>query len=312
MSSQPVLDILQRVLVAIKLSSSSDAEFESALRHRLPRLLALRSVLHDSAVLEDMISIGIEASIPLFCDRGWLPLDDPEGTSILPIISRAEARWSHHLHQLPPECHIQQFLSQKEWSHTTVKIMSGLLYSCAISHPIFLSWLATSEGGNRDIIHLIPVIFAFLDSSQYCADPLPLTAEIWTPFIPRLVDIITDHGSPRHLRISAGSSVLLLSQFLPSHSEAFIETLLGKVNSQAATTLTVEIIALGSQFHLQSIGAARPLIIALIDNGMQWLIRQLAGEYKPADVDEIIHELGQFVLYQHSGDLMKCSPQHLL
>ena len=62
------LELIKTVLKAFQSHTLFESESESTLIKRLPQLLSLRSTLPDFSLLEDLIAVAIEVSLPIGLD----------------------------------------------------------------------------------------------------------------------------------------------------------------------------------------------------------------------------------------------------
>lgn len=301
-------ELLRAVLDAVRLSVASDSELESALRRRLPQLLVLRSDLTDSDILEEMIAIAIEASLPVCYDGAQLSAQGlEEETSIAALVRRAETRWSLHLDPLPAKIDVLQFLTKDTWSESTVKIISGLIYRRSFSQNTFISWLGSEDCSRRSPEHFVTVLRSFLETCRSLNAEL-LQVNLWVPHFTRLVKMVADERLSRARRKASSSCVSLILSLAPSNSSHLLALLVQQVENLPTTSLTAEILTVGARAPAT---ADRGLLLtALADHGAQWAVRRFADDKEPP-VDTI-RELCEYLPCCRLGfrELMFCYRQH--
>ncbi|TFK33679.1 ribosome 60S biogenesis N-terminal-domain-containing protein [Crucibulum laeve] len=279
MPSFSVLELLRVVLSATALLAKSQQGSDVPLRQRLPQLLALRSILPEYVVLEDMIAVAVETALPVCCDGSPLRSGNFDDTSIVPVVHRALNRWSRHLDPLLTTLQIRQFLTQKTWSSSTVKIISGLLYRGSFSIPAFLSWMTTIDCTQRDIEQIVPVVHAFLDTSRCVDRPTSdLVSDAWLSQITRLMKVVTDEDRPQVIRVVAASCVSLILELVPSQRSTHLAPIVEEVNSLPLSSMTAEGVIIGIRLHKLSPSNSKVLVEALTDRGLQWATRQFADD----------------------------------
>ncbi|RDB20241.1 Uncharacterized protein C14G10.02 [Hypsizygus marmoreus] len=272
-------DILSALLEALRKLTTSEFEAELSLKDRLPQLLTLRPIMSESLVLEDLIAIAIEASLPAFCDGRRTCGAAFEETSLVSVVERAETRWSRQMDPSSTNLPVDSFLNQDSWTTSTVKILAGLIYQRSLSKKTFFSWLATGNSTGRSAKHLIPVMHAFLDicSSQDDAESL-MDNDLWTSQLSRLLEAVLDTELPQDDRFMGGRCIYLILRLGPSCIPSFVKKSLRAIEHLPVTRLTHELLVIGRDLHGFAPEEAKPLLTALVDHGIQWAVRLFADD----------------------------------
>ncbi|KAF8073491.1 ribosome 60S biogenesis N-terminal-domain-containing protein [Lyophyllum atratum] len=273
MPSPARLDLLGDVLAGLRALTTSEAELEPTLIRKLPQLMALRPVLANSAVLEDLIAIAVESSVPLYYN-GRRCSEALEETSLTSIVRQSELRWSRHLDSQLEDLLPQSFLTQDTWTTRTVTIITGLIYRRRLLQNEFFSWLTTSHCAARSPEHLITVIHAFLDTALAHEEEILLEgSDIWLPQFSRLLAVVSDDELAQDARSIAGASITLMIQLIPSHRSDFISSIIHAVQASPVTKLDNQLLSVGRRLHATFPLEAEPLTTELSNHGLQWGVR---------------------------------------
>lgn len=295
MPSHIALDLLQPVLNAIQLTSSLYPDSEISLRRRLPQLLSLRPSSLVSTNLEDMIAISVGASLPVAADGGPLFFDRLEDANIVSVTRRADLRWSRISEALPGEIDVSNFLTQDKWSRSTVEIITCLLKKSPPPEEQFLQWLGTEHCKHRSKDHYVNVLHAFLDSvSVHNGNSQVLADDIWTTHISRLFKILVNDTQSASVRSKAAFSLTLVVTSSPGDGQR-LDRLTELVQSLNPTSLTKELLALGTRIHARTKADAKDLLIALTEQGLHWAVRRLGDTFEPSGSSKILQELSKLL-----------------
>ena len=294
MPTLPTLVLIKTVLEAFQSRTLFESESESTLKERLPQLLSLRSILQDFLLLEDLIAVAIEASLPIGLDGS--PLFTTVSTSeadFQTIINRSNSRWSRRTHSLAAELDIRQFLFQDRFSDSTVRIISALVYRQCFSIEDIVEWLGTESCSRRQINHLLPIFLALLDSSLSQRTP-PIKSNMWLPHISPILSALAGQSSSVVLRTLGQSCIINIfsnaGEDLPAVMNVFTE----EVNALTEKTVSVELISLGVALTSRLGEDANPVSTTLVDRGVQFLIDQyqLGGDHEIVVHNKLADELG--------------------
>ena len=293
MPTLPTLELIKTVLEAFQSRTLIESESESTLKERLPQLLSLRSVLPDLLLLEDLIAVAIEASLPIGLDGS--PLFTAASTSEIDfrtIINRSNARWYHRTHTLGTELDIRQFLIQDRFSDSTVRIISALVYRQCFSIEDILEWLGAESCSRRQINHLLPIFHAILDSSL-SQTTLHIKSNTWLPYISRIVSALADQNSSVVLRTLSQSCIINILSNAGKDLPAVMGVFTEEVDTLAEKTVSFELISLGVAITSRLGKDAISVASILVDRGIQCMIDQyqLAGDHETT-VHKLADELG--------------------
>ena len=293
MPALSTLELIKTALEALKSRIPSEFEFESTLRQRLPQFLSLRSILLGFLLLEDLIAMAIEASLPIGLNGSPLlaAASISEGeVDFRTIISRSNTRWSHRTYSLSAELDISQFLTQ-DWFHdSTVRIISALVYRRCFSPKDIVEWLGTESCSRRQINHLIPIFHAVLDS-----EPLSqMTSSMWLPFISPIVSTLADQNVSVMLRRLGQSCIINILSNAGKDLPALVAALTEEVNALKETMVSFELISLSVALASRLGNDVSSVTSILVHRGMQRMIDQyqLAEDHETMVHKQWADELG--------------------
>ncbi|CAA7269153.1 unnamed protein product [Cyclocybe aegerita] len=269
----PAAELANVILVALSSMAASELEAESTFVQRLPQLLSLRAVLRDSPLLDDLIAISLEATLPIGLD-GFSPPSAP--SDLVVVVKRSQTRWAHRSRAAKIDLDIRQFLMQTTFSEATVRIISALLYCRPVSREIFVQWVASEDCLRRDINLLLPIIHAFLDSA-----PLGQTVkyEIWAPLLPRIVNVLVNTSGLSALKFKAKQCLFdILTTASKPDSEKILSALVAEFKEFSKADVSAETLSAGVWLADHYGLKANVLLSIIVDNGMQWAIDRLADE----------------------------------
>lgn len=294
MPTLPTLELIKTVLEAFQSRTLFESESESTLKERLPQLMSLRSILPDFLLLEDLIAVAIEASLPIGLDGS--PLFTAASTSEVDfrtIINRSNARWSHRTNSLGAELDIRQFLNQDRFSDSTVRIISALVYRRCFSIEDIVEWLGAESCSRRQINHLLPIFHAILDSSL-SQTTLLIKSNMWLPYIPPIVSALADQNSSIVLRTLGQSCIINILSNVGEELPAVMDVFTKEVDAQIEKTVSFELVSLGVALTSRLGKDANSVASILVDRGIQSMIDhyQLAGDHETMVNKKLTDELG--------------------
>ena len=292
MPTLPTLEVIKTVLEAIKSRTSSESESESVVKQRLPQLLSLRSILPDFQLLEDLIVIAIEASLPIGLDGSPLSTTS-NGVDFVSIINRANAHWSYRTHSLAAELDIRQFLNQDRFSDSTVRIVSALVYRQCFSNEYIVEWLGTENCSRREINHLLPIFHAVFDSSLSHMTSF-IKSSMWVPYISPIVSTLADQNISIALRKLGQSCIINILSSAGKDLPVLLVVFRDEINTLTENTVSLELISLGVTLSSRLGEDVSSVISILIDRGMQWMIDhyQSTGDHETMIRMQLADELG--------------------
>lgn len=261
------------------------------LRLRLNQLLALRSILADSSVLEDLIGVAVDACLPVAHNGRTLVVVETPENILSSLISRGSLRWSHHTERLTSELNSSSFLVQESWSLSTLKIISGLLYKGMLSRDAFHAWLETDYCARRSTHDLAVVFHAFFDTiateGQYSNDS---NDSLWVPQISRLSKTVANPQESRTLREICSSCLHLMISTL-RHSRV-LTILRTEVESLPEAVITSELLSIGNAVRASGTQVAIDLVDALVEQGLHWAVRHFGSDDgSDVNVKKILREM---------------------
>jgi nucleolar pre-ribosomal-associated protein 1 len=294
MPTLPTLELIKTALEAFQSRTLFESESEPTLKERLPQLLSLRSILPDFLLLEDLIAVAIEASLPIGLDGTPLfTAASPSEVDFRTIINRSNSRWSHRTHSLAAELDMRQFLIQDRFSDSTVRIISALVYRQCFSIEDIVEWLGTESCSRRQINHLLPIFHAVLDSSL-SQMTLLIKGNIWLPYISPIVRALADQNSSVVLRTLSQSCIINILSNAGNDLPAVMGVFTEEVDALAEKTVSLELISLGVALNSRLGKDANSVTSILVDRGMQCMIDryQLTGDHETMVHKKLADELG--------------------
>ncbi|KAK7040796.1 hypothetical protein VNI00_009702 [Paramarasmius palmivorus] len=279
--SDPSHVVLDGILEALKVSESLPG-FEDQIHQHLQSLLKLRVFFPTSDRLEDLIERSLCARLPLFY-RGY-SAEEQEST-LESVVRRAELRWNRHSLPPPPEIDMHAYLERKSCSRSTVDIICHSIYFHSPSHyeADIRGWL--SSNAHHSPCDFALVAHAYLDC-HYSRDSHSMPddeAQLWSKHLAYLIQGANHARENQQTRTAFSRS---LSVLLRSRSTVFHDSFIKEIQKTPVSALCLEL--------LQITGLTDPQRVALVDHGLQWVVRILTEneEMDPVHV-RIIEELTQ-------------------
>ncbi|KAF8208911.1 ribosome 60S biogenesis N-terminal-domain-containing protein [Mycena galopus ATCC 62051] len=262
--------LLEMLIAALE--TAVKAQSIADLHSHLHLLIALRSLLPTSAVLESMVATIVDACVPVALSGRTLEHADVSTSSLL---MQCDAAWSSRVHLVPGSLDLQSLLFQDGiWSDSTISIITAVLYQSSCDSDTFSAWLTTDLASRRSTAHLSRVLHAYLDSSDLCLGP-QANASAWIPHLSRLLKSLTDQKVSSILRTDCASCICLILARIPSIIPEFVVTLQDRIKRLSESSLSREILTVGSWLAKNS-DQGKVAVASLIDHGMQWCIRAFA------------------------------------
>lgn len=142
-----------------------------------------------------------------------------------------------------------------------------------------MSWLETDGPTHHSIEQLAPVLYAFLDASSCKGGKIEQPkVDVWSSLVSRLLEAVTtEHLSPE-LRSTSVSCLILIVSLNPSSLPRFLANIAQTIQALPVTSLTVDVLTVGLRLHSTFPLDVAPLLTALADHGMQWVVRQFVEE----------------------------------
>ncbi|KAF9558394.1 hypothetical protein CPC08DRAFT_639060 [Agrocybe pediades] len=252
------------VLEALRLIGSVDPSAESLLAEILPLLISLKSAMPDSTLLEDVIAMAVEATLPIGVDS--CPPSNPVGEG-KDIIRRSETRWTRRLQSSKIDLDLRTFLYQTTISQSIVKIVAGLIYRRSYSRPVLDEWLQSPACLAQEPQYLLPILHAFLDSSDAAESSLP--TDTWAPFIPICVKaLVSAHATPE-ARVHARHCLAGLFSLYKADCEKLLKAFSDELQSIPDKKVSVDLVASGAVVANKLGLKAHTAISGIVDKGIQ-------------------------------------------
>ncbi|KAF5309185.1 hypothetical protein D9619_012740 [Psilocybe cf. subviscida] len=284
------------ILDALCSTSASDWRTEQALTQKLPRLVALKRLLPDSSLLEQVLAVAIDASVPIGIDGCPGSLASPELAALPEVTGRVEARWSHRHHSVTSDLDVRPFLFQEIYHDSTIKIIVGLLHRQASSRRIVGEWLGTDNFLQRTAIHLVPIIHAFLESvhSRETTPPASSVANtVWLSVIPGFVEVIADETC-HALGVQARYCLLNILSAPGASSSKLLDAIAKAAKALPAASLH-SMIPAASDIVAKFGSKADTITSLVVDSAMQSCIDEFVAKSETPESKALSHELASLV-----------------
>lgn len=277
MPSPARIDLLNGVLAALQQNCTNDIEVAVELRKRLPLLFALQGILQHRTALEDLIATTVGNSLSLYSHSLPAMDDVVDPTSLSSAIQLSASEWRRARVFHPDNNVIQRFLGQETWTKSTVKILCSLSYERAIHQDTFAAWLKTDICQKRSLEEYLPVLASILDKMNVDReDILDSNIETFVGSFQPLLRIILDENAVPQSRSTAARCAAAIIELIPGKLTDLVSQILDVVKSSDTRILTPNTLSLVLNIHRKAPTAAIPIITALVDHGLQWLVRQLS------------------------------------
>jgi nucleolar pre-ribosomal-associated protein 1 len=255
----------------VHLSLEDSAVNRNALCARIPQLLQARKQLSGRDVVEELLLLAIDSTLPLGYSphqRVGIKYEGP--ASFVELTEQAKTRWVRRAQPLICDIPLDDFLYSNPWTASTPTIISSILYKQG-SHPRqFERWLGSENCSSRPNEHFAVIVQAALDIYS-CLSPNmdSLIPEVWIPHFPRIAALCFDSGIDTSIRLVSASCMELAIDIFADRSEELICLLKQQVDERLRSQPTLEAVRLGLHPEFAPI---------VQDWAFQWLIDKLAGD----------------------------------
>ncbi|PPR04905.1 hypothetical protein CVT24_007149 [Panaeolus cyanescens] len=278
--------IINAILEALKLRTSSEVEAEASLSQNLVELLRLHSLLPDSTLLDEVASIAVETCLPYALD-GCHSVQTLE-SSLATVVKRSQTRWSQRSQSnILSQIDVAQFLKSGSLTEATTKIVSGLIYHHPSPISVLRDWLKSDRTAEEDDAHLIPILCALVDSLNSDEDELYSDA-VWDKLISRLVVVVRTTDAPDELSVRARRIILAVLQKSNSSS------LMGRLDKGSSTVSLGELylaVELARRMSVQ----AKDILTSVLDKAMQYVIDNLPLEDDSVEFAAYVENLATLI-----------------
>ncbi len=277
--SPTCINLLDCVLSALQQNCANDIGLAVHLRKRLPLLFTLLDVLQDRPALDDLIAAAVGGSLPLY-SQSLPPMDDAsDSTPLASMVRASESQWRHIRACLPDNKVIQHFLGRETWTRSTVNILCAFSYERAIPQETFAAWLGTEKCQKRSLEEYLVVLASVLDKMQADGEEISEShIDTYVSSFRPLVQTVLDADSSFHCRSTAARCAALMIELIPAKLADLLSQISDLVESSDTRALTPDIFSLASKIHEMASTAAKRIITALVEPGMQYLVRQLSDD----------------------------------
>ena len=279
MPSPTHIDLLNGVLAALQQNCTNDIGVAVELRKRLPLLFALQDTLQDRSTLEDLIATTVGDSLSLYSNFPPAMDDAVDSISLSSAIQLSEGRWRHARISHPDNNVVQRFLGQDTWTKSTVKILCSFSYERAIHQDTFAAWLKTDKCQLMSLEEYLPVLASILDKMNIDREDVSdSNIDAFVGSFQPLLRLILDESVAPQFRLTAARCAAAIIELIPGRLTNLMGQILDLIKSSDTRVLTQDILSLALNIHRKAPTAAKPIITALMDHGMQWLVRQLGAD----------------------------------
>lgn len=297
MPSPTHIDLLNGVLAALQQNCANDIGVAVELRKRLPLLFALQEILQDRSTLEDLIATTVGDSLSLYSHFPPAMDDAVDSISLSSAIQLSEGRWRHARISHPDNNVVQRFLGQETWTKSTVKILCLFAYERAIHQDVFAAWMKTEKCQKKALEEYLPVVASILDKMDVDREDVSdSNVDTFVGLFQPLLRIILDENVAPQFRSVAARCSAAIIELIPGKLTDLMGQISDLVKSSDTRVLTQDILSLVLNIHRKAPTAAKPVITALMDHGLQWLVRQLGeGDRLPRSVKVTVKWLCELV-----------------
>lgn len=265
--------------------------------------------MQDSLLLEGLVSVAIEASLPIGLDGCSVSSTISSSSDLVGVTRRAVGRWTQHKRSLKVELDIRSFLQQPNFSKSTAKIVSGLMYRQSYSPDIFIEWFKTTECLQKNDECVIPIIHTLLDTSDF-SQGSPVELDVWRPYIPKILGAITRSSSSPELSQQARQCLIDIVSTFRSDPSNILAVLQQEFEALPERKLSPELILTGALLASVSKSKENVVVSTLLDRSMQLCINRLSEDPETPELRLFIEELGQHFFCSHI-DNFNPSRQHI-
>ena len=267
-------------------SSISIPRILSGLNERLTSLSEFcLSETGSSTVAQSVFAQLLERSLPLGYDGCLVENDAP----LSKVLVEAEDRWARRLEPLASGIRIDTFLPTGTWTTTHVGIVTPLFYRSRLVREAFVSWLKRGITHGVGVDLLVPLLHGFLDS---CPPGYVVENRTWDGYFSQLLDLVWKQNgiSSRAIR-----STTLIFRFSKDRTH-FASMLRERLAKSPAETISRGVLHLASELWSLAREGSEGYVGAVIDHGMQWVVRRLSDGSAVFENDTaLLLELGKFL-----------------
>jgi hypothetical protein len=243
--------------------------------------------------LDDLIAAAVGGSLPLY-SQSLPPMKYASDSMPLSSIVRlSESQWRHIMISLPDDKVIQHFLERETWTRSTVNILCAFSYERAIPQETFAAWLKTDKCQKMSLEEYLGVLASLLDKMQADGEEISDShIDSFVGLFRPLVQTVLDANSSFHCRSTAASCAALMIKLIPAKLVDLLSHISDLVESSDTRALTADIFSLALKIYERAPTAAKRIITALVERGMQYLVRQLGDDdYLSGPVKIIVKRL---------------------
>ncbi|KAF7984362.1 hypothetical protein HWV62_15393 [Athelia sp. TMB] len=266
-----VSSVLEAVMVSL---SQSSILHPHVLESNLKSLLALRSYLAGSVLLDTMIAQVISNSLPASID-GFLPAIDEYRLSTTSNL--ADIRWARKSVVVLESLDISAFLSKDHWTDATSQVIAALLYTQPKSRGIFRHWI-TINGHQLDAHEIATTLIAYLDCVIAEETPLHDTEHDMLIFqCSRMLSVDSLFSKPSPSTTSFSRYIYLTAIRLQSSPVKLVSLLQDFAQHQVNKELSSELLTLVRKLSEVLGNEIDGFAASIIDHGLQAAVRLLSS-----------------------------------
>ncbi|KAG2153453.1 ribosome 60S biogenesis N-terminal-domain-containing protein [Suillus bovinus] len=268
-----VLEVLEFALDTLKGSFTCASS-----RIPISQLLKLYRVLPDSQVLEEMIAVAVTSHLPP-CHDGQPPRAKILEFSLSPPYPPTSG--SSQLGLLPADF-VSRLFQKANWTESTSRIVSGLVYAQSGVAKEFVAWLNSGAWTTIPFEPLLPAVHAVLDSLG--GDAINLLRD--TVVIALFDRMLPQHHRPDDLRQLCIRCICILTKADVTRKQQLASLLQKNMQRLAVDQFALESMCIASR--LQSFSPLADLVTELAERGLQWAVRHFSGPEREDEEDRLI------------------------
>lgn len=246
----------------------------------LPNLLILLRCVPAFEVLDKVIALSVDASIPIGHDG----LMRTSGlASLSKLVHIADLHWSSRLDTIPQEISILPLLNRDDWTQNIADTIAAFVYKSAGARETFWKWLSSNGlSGTPSISFLAPSVHAVIDTSF---EGVPQSGD---PLISKLFDSLSNEffvgaAGECEMQIYLASLVKIIRHDVRQRA-TFMKNLEIKVAQMSVHILHEDVLHLASALVKLNDGLCGPFLNAVIDHALQWAVRYLSDNLHVNDI----------------------------
>lgn len=292
-----ILEVLDAAQEGPVLNAALDAisffppRFEHALAERLDRLFALLVTSSNSAIIQPLIALAINSTIPI-----GLASSSSAHSTLTELIHQGCNRWANRKNHISMSIDLSLFLEQETWQDSTVEIITGLLRNSKTLPRNWIKLISFSQHSDEHVALVLSVVAESFTPSRY---ELEEVENLRLP-LAKLVDGTMD--APTSIaRHNCASAIKSIAKWFAGAQVLVQETVAKRLERTLPDALTLEML-----FLSDALGDA--VTRQLVDLGFQWASRNLSTHGGKSNETQMANSISKFIYTSPFNSNLLCSP----